>query len=45
MQAALVRENKQERWSHAQEGLVCLLSIFFILTKSPGIIEYISWSQ
>ena len=39
MQAALVGENEQGRWSHAQEGLAYLLSIFFILTKSPGIIE------
>ena len=39
MQAALVRENEQGRWSHAQEGLAYLLSIFFILTKSAGIIE------
>ena len=38
MQAALVGENEQGRWSHAQEGLAYLLSIF-ILTKSAGIIE------
>lgn len=39
MQAALVGENEQERWSYAQEGLAYLLSIFFMLTKSAGIIE------
>jgi hypothetical protein len=39
MQAAVVGENEQGRWSHEQEGLAYLLSIFFMLTKSAGIIE------